>query len=310
MQRGWALIAVIVLILNWFPRLAHAQEPAALVIAAETRYRGNVTTFDRPIIILGEVDGDVTSWSGTITVRGIVRGDVISYTGPIELARGAVVEGHVLSVAGGVTVEAASDLQGAVIDLEPLAGSALATALIGAISGQSSSRRWLLPGAGGLIGALMTTLLSVALALIWPRRTAGIGRALRAAPLRSAFVGFLSTVLLALFVPWLFAALTLSLVGLALFLPLLIALHLPYLIGFVGVARAIAASWPPGWGLKPPIAAGLGAVMILTPLLVLGIAAPWLAVAIGYMIAAWGLGAALISRGGAMPVWRELGLPG
>ncbi|MDW8405332.1 polymer-forming cytoskeletal protein [Chloroflexus sp.] len=284
---------------------AAAQGPGALIIAANEQYHGHIVTFDQPIVIVGEVDGDVTSWTGSITVQGVVRGDVVSYTGAITIAPGAVVEGNVLSIAGGVKVESQLGLRGIIIGTEPLAGSTIATALIGVLSGQATVRRWLPPGIAGMVGALISTLLCVAVALIWPRRTAGIGRALRAAPLRSAAIGFLSTILLISALPFLVGLLTLSLAGLVLIVPLIALLHVPYAVGLAGVARAIAATWPPGWALKPPLAAALGALVALTPLIVIGAFAPMLAVALGYTLASWGLGAALISRGGALPIWRD-----
>ncbi len=287
------------------PARAFAQGPAALVITAGEQYRGHVATFDQPIVILGEVDGDVTSWAGSITVQGIVRGDVVSYTGTITIAPGAIVEGNVLSIAGGVEIESRASLHGTVIGVEPLTGSAAATALIGTLSGQTIVRRWLPPGTTGVLGALMSAMLCVAIALIWPRRTAGIGRALRAAPLRSAVVGLLSSILALSALPLVVGVLTLSLAGLILLLPLLILLHIPYAIGLTGVARAIAATWSPGWALKPPLAAALGAFIVLAPLVIIGIVAPALALALGYAVASWGLGAALISRGGALPIWRD-----
>lgn len=304
-RRSWLFAVMLWLAVLATPARAFAQEPAALVIAAGEQYHGHVATFDQPIVILGEVDGDVTSWAGSITVQGIVRGDVVSYTGTITLAPGAIVEGNVLSIAGGVNVAARAGLHGIVIGVEPLAGSAVATALIGTLSGQTIVRRWLPPGTTGLLGGLISAMLCVAIALIWPRRTAGIGRALRAAPLRSAVVGLLSTLLALLALPLVVGLLTLSLAGLFLLLPLIILLHVPYAIGLTGVTRAIAATWPPGWALKPPLAAALGALVVLAPLVVIGIFAPALALALGYAVASWGLGAALISRGGALPIWRD-----
>ncbi len=84
--------------------------------------------------------------------------------------------------------------------------------------------------------------------------------------------------------------LTLSLAGLFLLLPLIILLHVPYAIGLTGIARAIAASWPPGWALKPPLAAALGALIVLAPLVVIGMVAPALALALGYAWRAGGVG--------------------
>ncbi|WP_298820900.1 polymer-forming cytoskeletal protein [Chloroflexus sp.] len=305
MRRVWLYIIVILLVLLVVPAPVAAQGPASVVIAAGEQHHGHVVTFDQPIVIFGSVDGDVTSWAGSITIYGVVHGDVVSYTGTIKLAPGATVTGNVLSIAGGVIVDARAELHGTVIGKEPLAGSMIAAALIGTLSGQTTARRWLPPGIGGMIGALATTFLCVALTLIWPRRTAGIGRTLRAAPLRSALVGMLSTALAILVLPFVVGLLTLSLAGLMLLLPLIVLLQIPYAIGLTGVARAIAATWPPAWALKPPLAVAFGALVILVPLVFLSVFAPQVALIVGYTIASWGLGAALISRGGALPIWRD-----
>ncbi|MGB9739343.1 MAG: hypothetical protein C0184_12135 [Chloroflexus aggregans] len=300
-------LVLFIIILTWVavPTSAAAQEPAPLVIAVDELYHGDIATFDQPVLVLGEVDGDITSWFGSITVRGVVRGDIVSYTGSIELDSGAVVEGNVLSLTGGVQMKSGAEANGAVIGIEPLAGSTVTTALINALRGQPQSRRFLPTGISGIIGATITILLTVGLTLIWPRRTAGIGRALRAAPLRSALVGFLSTVLILAALPFVVGLLTLTLIGPILFLPLSLLLHVPYAIGFTGVARALTAAWPPTWALRPPLAAAVGTLIIITPLVVVSTVAPTVALAIGYAVASWGLGAALISRGGALPIWQD-----
>ncbi len=304
----WRIRLYIVLALLFLlvvPMPAAAQGSAAVVVAAGEKYRGNLVTFTQPIIIFGEVEGDVTSWTGSISIYGSVHGDVVSYTGTIILATGSVVTGNVLSFAGGVAIEPQTELHGTVIGSEPLTGSALATAFVGMLSGQMTVRRWLPRGISSVLGALITTFLCVALAMIWPRRTAGIGRTLRAAPLRSGLVGLLSTVLVLLVLPFIVGLLALSLAGFLLLLPLIVLLQFPYALGLTGVARAIAAAWSPTWALKPPLAAAFGALVVLTPLVILSLFAPGVAVVAGYVVASWGLGAALISRGGALPIWRD-----
>lgn len=305
MKRRWLFLFIIILTWVAVPKSAAAQTPTPFVITADELYHGDIATFDQPVLVLGEVDGDITSWFGSITVRGIVRGDIVSYTGSIELESGAVVEGNILSLTGGVTIKSGVEANGAVIGIEPLVSSTVTTSLINVLRGQTSNRLFLPVGISGIIGAIITILLTVALTLIWPRRTAGIGRALRAAPLRSALVGFLSTVLILAALPFVVGLLTLTLIGPILFLPLSLLMHIPYAIGFTGVARALTAAWPPTWALRPPLAAAVGTLIIITPLVVVSMVAPAVALAIGYAVASWGLGAALISRGGALPIWQD-----
>lgn len=102
MWQRWLWIGLVCVMVLWLPAPVAAQAPLPpVVIPAGERYQGHLATFDQSIVVLGEVDGDVTSWAGSITVHGTVRGDVVSYTGTVELKAGAVVEGNVLSIAGG-----------------------------------------------------------------------------------------------------------------------------------------------------------------------------------------------------------------
>jgi hypothetical protein len=149
--------------------------------------------------------------------------------------------------------------------------------------------------------ALLALLLTAACAALWPRRTAGTALALRSAPLRAAGLGVLTTLLLALLLPPLASLLALSLVGLPLLLPLLLALQLPYLFGLAALSRRLADRL--GWrGRHPALAAALGALLLLLPLALVGAAAPLTSAAIFYLISSAGLGAAILSRGGAYAI--------
>jgi hypothetical protein len=279
------------------PATARAQPRPIVVLAGEV-LRGDIATVDRPVLIDGVVEGDVTSWSGPITVRGEVRGDVVSYAGAITLGPAARVGGSVLSVAGGVTGEPAA-VAGQLMGAAPVAGSAVVAGLATIFGRQPATVAVAIPRplVSGLL-ALLAAAIGALFAAMWPARTAGAALALRRRPMRSGGVGLLTTLLLAILLPPLGSLIALSLVGLPLLVPLLIALQLPYLFGLAAMGRLLAEA-AGGRGLRPPVAAGLGALAILLPLVAVGAAAPALSAGLFYLLAGWGLGAAILSRGGA-----------
>lgn len=287
------------LILALLPGAALAQPPGVIVAAGEV-FAGDLATLERPILILGVVEGDVTSWSGPITVEGEVRGDVVSYAGTVTLGPAARVGGSVLAMAGGVHGDGAA-VAGQLLGEEPVLGSAFVASVATILGRQPEtvSAEIPRPAVSGAL-ALAALALSALLAAIWPARTAGAAMALRRAPLRSAAVGLLTSLLGALLLPPLASLLALSLVGLPLIAPLLIALQLPYLFGLAALGRLVAEALG-GGALRPALAAG-GAVALLLPLAVLGAAAPIASAAIFYLVAGAGLGAAILSRGGAYAV--------
>lgn len=299
MRRWILLLAVMIFTLNlaFAPDRALAQGSPVRTITADAVVHGDVASVGEAILIAGRVEGDVTSWSGSITILGEVDGDVVSYAGSIELGPGARVTGNVLSLGGGVSRPAQAQVTGRVLGEQPLAGAALMADAAAILRPQPGHAPADLPLP--LISAALTLLcllLVVASAALWPRRTLGISRALRYAPGRSSMLGLLTTVLLGLLLLPLGALLALSLIGLPLVLPLTLLLQAPYLFGLVGIARLL------GERLRPQaseLAVAVGATVLLLPLGIVGAVAPLWALALFYLLASVGLGAVILSRGGA-----------
>lgn len=294
-------LTLLALLLALLPAPARAQSGPLLIAQGEV-VQGDVATFDRPIVVQGVVMGDVTSWSGPITVEGAVGGDVVSYAGTIQLGPSAKVAGSVLALAGGAEQQAGAQVAGQLLGDEPIAGGAL-VASVATIFGRPTGEvalelpRPLVSGAMALLALLLT----VACAALWPRRTAGTGLALRSAPLRAAGLGALTTLLLTIALPPLASLLALSLIGLPLLLPLLLALQLPYLFGLAALSRPLGERL--GWrGRHPAGATALGAILLLLPLALVGAATPLASAAIFYLVSSVGLGAAILSRGGAYAI--------
>lgn len=286
------------------PAAAMAQAgppPGALLVAAGETIAGDLATADRPIIVQGRVEGDVTSWSGPIRIDGTVRGDVVSYAGTITLGPAAEVGGSVLAIGGAVERAPGAAVAGQQLNVEQVPGRQVLSSVAAILSGAPDSAPGDLPL--GLVAAalgLAALLLTLACALVWPRRTAGVARALRSAPGRSLAVGLLTTALLALLAVPAGALLALSLVGLPLLLPLLLLLQAPYLFGMAGLGRALAARIAAD--IPAPAATAAGAALILLPLILVGALAPAWSLALFYLVAGVGLGGAILSRAGAYAV--------
>ena len=291
---------LLALLLALAPAAAHAQ-PKPLVVASGEVRAGDLATVDQPILITGVVEGDVTSWSGTITVAGEVRGDVVSYVGAITLGPTAKVGGSVMAMSGGLH-SAGAAVAGQLLGDQPVAGGTLVAGVARIFGAPAATGAGELPRpvvSGAL--ALAALLLCVALTAGWPLRTSGAIGALWRAPGRALALGLLSTLLAALLLPLLAGILALSLVGLPLLVPLLLAMQLPYLFGIAVMGRALAERLG-GQRLQPAIAAASGAAALLLPLAFVGVQAPLASVALFYLIAGPGLGAAILSRGGAYAI--------
>lgn len=293
-------LTILVALLALAPGAAHAQL-RPLVVAAGEVAQGDIATVDQPIVVEGVVEGDVTSWSGAILIEGEVRGDVVSYVGTITLGPAAEVSGSVLAMAGAVHGDRA-DVAGSVLGAQPVAGRSLVAGLATILGRQPATvvatiPRPLLSGVLAAIGLAICALL----AAIWPARTAGTALALRRGPGRAALLGMLTTLLLGLLLPPLASLLALSLVGMPLLPPLLVVLQLPYLFGLAALGRLLADT-AGARALHPAAAAALGALPILLALAVVGIPAPMLSALLFYTVASVGLGAAILSRGGAYTI--------
>jgi cytoskeletal protein CcmA (bactofilin family) len=306
------------------PASVAAQErEAALVIPAGRTYDGDLATITRDIQIEGTVNGDVTSWSGAILISGHVEGDVVSYSGRVTIGAGAHIGGHVLASGGALQLDAGAAVAGQAIRGES-GGVALANLLDlfssdGASGGEGAAGRVLFGAALGVF-LLAFALLSIA---FWPRRVATASLTLRQVPGRALALGLLTTLLLLLALPPLAAILAATLVGLPLLVVLLAIVQAPYIYGLATLARAVGAL---PYFSASPLTRGAGesrssgslerrrerdsdglsrATVLIAGALALLVAvgaalAPLWGMALFYLLASPGLGAALLSRGGLL----------
>lgn len=281
-----------VVLLAWLvPAAAHAQpkEPPAPaeqvvlsgdVVVPRGRVAGQVVVFSGSATVLGVVDGDVVVFEGPVVVQGQVSGDVVALDGSVRLGATAQVSGNVL--AGD---EIASE-EGAQV-----AGSSRQHVRV-TLGGTVGSLGVLLPPLAISLSLLITALLWLLLA---PRGGDRVGAAFATAPFASVGWGLLVAVLL----PVVAVAASVTVLGSPFGLALLLALGLVWLVGLAGAVWAVgrllvreprsrAGAVLAGWG----VALVLGLVPYLN-------AAWWALGAIG------GLGAIVVAA------WRaRRGLPG
>lgn len=300
-RRSIALIVILAGLLPVFPALAQVRERALLVPAGQ-HVAGNIATTTQDIEVAGMVDGDVTSWSGDIVISGRVGGDVVSYNGHITVAGMAQVSGHILALSGGVQREPSASVAGQVLGgPEPVGALAsLFDIFAPAPVAQGSNA-----AVGRLLFSLVLGVFLLAFCLLcialWPGRTATASLTLRRLPLRALALGLLTTLILALLLLPLVTLLAATLIGLPLIAVLLALALVPYIYGMATLAQLPARALPRTSGVSQPTL--VLAVTLVLLIALVALIAPLAGLALFYLVASPGLGAAILSRGGlAVPV--------
>ncbi len=280
------------------PSTTHAQDEQPLTVPAGQHVDGSVASMTQSIVVDGDVTGDVTSWGGDITVRGHVGGDVVSYAGRVTVDPSAHVDGSVLAAGGqleGTTTQVAGEAFGE-------SGDGKAFASVVTLFMPPSSKSTPISSVSNIFFGFLVTVFLTAFSLLWaalwPRRMAVTTATLRDLPQRSFGLGLLSTLVLAAAVLPLTALLTVTIIGLPVIIVLLLLLQLPYIYGFATMVQALGGDCSPAAIISGPtalIALGMAALVgIVTAFL------PLAGVALFYVLASPGVGAAVLSRGGVL----------
>ena len=296
-RRVAALLTLLVALT--LPSIARAQDEEPLFIPAGQRVDGNVATMTQSIVVEGDVAGDVTSLGGDITVQGHVGGDVVSYAGRVTVRPSARVDGSVLAAGGQLQGATNAQVAGEAFG-ESGNGKALASVVI--LFMPTSSKSTPVSSISNIFFGLLVTVFLVAFSLLWaalwPRRMAATTATLRELPQRSFVLGLLSTLVLAAAMLPLTALLTMTIIGLPVVAVLLLLLQLPYIYGFAVLVQVIGADRVPAINLSGRtalIALGMAALVgVVTATL------PLAGVALFYLLASPGVGAAVLSRGGVV----------
>jgi len=246
-----------------------------------------IATVLHPITV-HNTTGDVVSLGGSITVTGHVQGDVVSLLGDVILAEGASIGGNVL-VGNGRLVGEATAVAGVV--RRGAGGFALASGVPGTTDEALSPNGVRL--LTGLLGALIVFVLAALLIVARPHYVVNISGVLQTHPWMALGTGIACTLLLGLLLLPLLALLALTVDGLLLVPPLLLALHLPYVLGLAGLGQTLgerltgaATTGSALWGVAAQMTLVLGLSLWMLPLGLL----------VFYVLASLGLGAHALSR--------------
>jgi hypothetical protein len=232
-------------------------------------------------------------------VEGSVTGDLVSYSGEIYILPGGSVDGHVLALTGAVVHDDTAQIAGQTLGstTESLALTASASAVFGEITASNTGSLSQELTVGVFWG--MALLFGTLVAGLWPTRMQGTARTLLALPARSALVGLLSLFLLAGTLALGNTILALSLVGLPLVPIITVVAHIPLVYGLTVFALVALRRFAVASSQPVVFRAGMSLLIVLLILGGIAFVLPWLALLGFYLCAALGLGAAVLSRGGA-----------
>lgn len=313
MQLAGAGLAVLLLL----PTPAHAQPTATeqIRVPLGQEYTGTIATFDQPIVIEGIVTGDVTSWVAPIRISGYVMGDVVSYGGSVVVDNTARVDGSILVLTGNIASTTGADIAGQVIGDSVEASSNLSA--IGSFQDADLAVApvdWLRYLLFSVIVVLLVVGLGIFETVLLPARTARASYTLAVVPWHAWGLGLLTTLLLATLLVPLLLLLAFSLVGLPMLVVVGVLLQLPFAYGLIVLAQAVVRLLLPGRiapAASPPLPLTIAVTLVLLlPLIVLGARSLLAAMVPFYVLVAAGVGALLLSRGGALiPVTRHVPTP-
>lgn len=293
------ILSMLILGILVVPNNVYAQTNI-LHIPREQQIDGNVTTTTRSILIEGTVLGDVTSWSGDITILGYVHGDVVSYSGRIEVGAMGQVDGHILALSGGVTRDASAQITGQIMGNE-MPGTGAVASLIDLFSTASTDTTgWFIRIISRLALAFMLLLAVMLIRWRWPNRTEGTRHMLLFAPWRSIISGLLTTLLVVALLLPLSVLLAMTLIGLPMILIPGLLLQLPYVCGLAVLSRMLGEYvLQPLYSRSSSLATAVAALTLLIPVTALSLITPTGSAILFYLLTSAGLGALILSRGGA-----------
>lgn len=260
----------------------------SVVLGAGSRVRGDVAVFGGPIDIAGQVDGNVFCFGASVRLRStaVVEGDLFT-TGELIEESGAVVRGHRMgALREGVGGRVETPVRPRP-NISPLPPSVL-------------SGRWFWEPFGSLLngffravlGTLAMVAVGVLIVLLVPGLLQTVSETLTAHPLPSIGVGLLTGVVAVVVIP----LLAITCIG----LPLgLLALALAVLFGWIAAALALGDRLLEA--LKQTRRETLLSVVVGVVFLALLANVPCLGWLVGLLIAAWGLGAVVLTRFGTVP---------
>jgi hypothetical protein len=247
-----------------------------------------VATILYPITLVRDTGGNVTSLAGSIKVAGDVGGNVVSLLGDVTLGEEARVAGSVLVGSGRLTgqeTQVAGRIHHGANDF------ALASGVPGTDANDLSPRAVRL--LTGLLGALITFTLAGLMILVWPHRVTNASAVLHTQPWVAFGLGVVFTLLLVLLALPVLALLAFTVAGLLLVPPLLLALHLPYVLGIAGLGQTLGRRLTGTTAFSSALWSVAAQMMLV---LGLSLWVPLAGLIVFYLLAGLGLGAYVLSR--------------
>jgi len=248
------------------------------------------------------VDGNVTVVGGQAVIEGNVRGDVVAVGGTLELTAGAEVEGDLVSF-GTVRRHPQATVRGDIVT-GPDAARRF-DAVTGMFDGRvSPSPRGAEPAKpaeddarlGGLARQVLAFGAALAVAalvvILFPAHLRRVTEAMTSAWIQSAGVGVLTGVAAIVLAP----LLAITCIGLPISLVILVALAVAILLGWAGAGQWAGAQLARATNLH--LASTLGETVLGVALITLATKVPCLGFLLALPVAAWGLGAVVLTRFG------------
>jgi len=260
-----------------------------------------------------QVNGNVVIWGGQVEVDGTIRGDLAVFGGDVHLAESAVVEGNLATMGGQVRREEGAQVRGQEVTAPqgvwsfpvviPFTGFSRTVPIPGGPQfwRDSLSRlafRVFFKGVRLVLMVLLMAGLSGLAVVLWPKPAIRVGKTVVEAPLPSLGVGLLTTVVAVIVVLGLAVTICLSPVALLAALAAGVAAvfgwtSLGVIVGERVLAGLTSRTVNPFWSA----ALGGALITLLSGLLDLIPCVGWMG---GFLVAAIGMGAVVLTRFGTM----------
>lgn len=246
------------------------------------------------------VDGNVTVMGGETVIEGRVRGDVVALGGSLELGAGAEIEGDLVAF-GNVRRHAEASVRGDLVTGPDAARrlDGLTRMFDGRVARPPRTPVQARPSEDwSWFGRLARQILAIGTALaaaalvsvLFPNHLNRVTRAMSTAWLQSAGVGALTGAVALVLAP----VLAITCIGLPVSIVLLVALGVSVLLGWTGAGQMVGARVARAANLR--LTSTLAETLLGVALISLVAMLPCLGVLAALLVAAWGLGAVVLTR--------------
>ncbi len=273
-------------------------------LEADSIVEGNVVLLGGEAVIAGRVNGDLAAMGGSVRIEGtaIIEGDVTIF-GQAEISSEAQIKGELVkgSDVGGRLRELPEGIQDRATPALPEVETAPA-----APEQPQQPPRMVKRAArvgGSLAGLVVVLFVAVMIANFAPDNLERVTHQMTTTPALSVGIGLLTLVVTAILTPILIAIC----IGLPVAIVLGLALVLAALLGWVAAGRLAGQKLAPIFKIK--LATPLRETLVGTLGLSLVAMLPGLGALLGFVVVCWGVGAAVLTRFGAMPGSTPFGGP-